>query len=461
MTGSEPDWEQLRRAIDGAVVRPHSPGYDQVRVPAMLRFHDIRPEGVVLCASPQDVSEAIAFARGHALEVGIRSGGHSVAGRSSTEGVLIDVTPMDRISFEEGRAAVGAGVRLGALEDACEPLGLAIPAGSSRSVGIAGLTLGGGIGILGRTHGLTSDNLLAAEIVLADGRVVVCDERDDPDLFWALRGAGGGSLGVITSLVLRTVPAPATTVFHLTWEFERAAALAEAWQRWAPEGPDEMEATLRLNVDDPSPTVDVFGALAGSERDASELLDALAADSGAEPNSSEFRYGSYRNAKRNLDGLGPEEVWAEGLPTRSPPQLGYLVTKSEFFRRSIPMETISALIANLLDGVGRGETREVTFSPWGGAYNRVPADATAFVHRQERFLVQHLSSVDPGRSAADRNRARGWLARSWELVHPWGSGGVYPNFPDLDLDDPRVYLGENYDRFLRVKARYDPDGLFG
>jgi FAD/FMN-containing dehydrogenase len=464
MTRSEADWEQLGPAIGGTVVRPHSPEYDELRTPAMLRFHDIKPEAIVLCASPQDVSETIAFARRHALEIGIRSGGHSVAGRSSTEGLLIDVTPMDAVSLEGGVATVGAGVRLGALEDACEPLGLTIPAGSSHSVGIAGLTLGGGLGILGRTHGLTSDHLLEAEIVLADGRTVVCDEHDHADLFWALRGAGGGSLGVVTSLVFRTVPAPATTVFHATWDVRSAVALIDAWQRWAPDGPDELDATLRLNLDgglDGSRTLDVFGAYLGTETEASELLGTLAADSKAEPESSAFRHGSYRTAKRYLDGLAPGEVWPdEGLPTRSSPRPGYLFTKSEFFRRTIPLETISALLADLLEGIGRGETREVTFTPWRGAYNRVPAGATAFVHRDERSIVQHLSSVDPDVNAAGRDLARGWLARSWGLVHPWGSGGVYPNFPDPDLDDSRVYLGDNDDRFQRVKARYDPDGLF-
>jgi FAD/FMN-containing dehydrogenase len=462
MAHATADWEQLQRTIAGTLVRPDSADYDEVRKPAMLRFHDVRPEAVVLCASPQDVSETIAFARRHALEIGIRSGGHSVDGRSSTDGVLIDVTPMDAVSIEDGVVTVGAGVRLGALEDALEPLGIAIPAGSSHSVGIAGLTLGGGLGILGRKHGLTCDNLLAAEVVLADGRAIVCDERNDADLFWALRGAGHGSLGVVTSLVFRTVPAPATTVFHMTWDFTWAPALIHAWQRWAPEGPDEVEATLRLNIEgDLDPTVDVFGAFLGTEAEASGFLDVLIADSGAEPTSSESRYQSYRNAKRSLDALAPGEVWPEGQPRSSPPPPGYLFTKSEYFRSSIPAEPASALIADLLDGVRPGETREVTFSPWGGAYNRVPADATAFAHREERYIVQHLSSVDPDLDESGRTLARGWVRRSWELLHPWGSGRVYPNFPDPDLDDPRVYLGENLDRFLRVKARYDPEGVFG
>jgi FAD/FMN-containing dehydrogenase len=129
-------------------------------------------------------------------------------------------------------ATVGVGVRLGELYDTLAEHGLTIPAGCGPSVGIAGLTLGGGLGILGRKHGLTCDHLLGAQVVLADGRVVECGEHHDGELFWALRGAGGGHFGVVTSLVFRTLPAPAATVFHLTWPPAAAAAVVQAWQAW-------------------------------------------------------------------------------------------------------------------------------------------------------------------------------------------------------------------------------------
>jgi FAD/FMN-containing dehydrogenase len=187
-TGSA-DWQALKAAIDGTLVLADSPEYERVRKPRMVRFQELRPQAIVLCASADDVAVTIAFARRHGLEKAIRSGGHSVAGRSSTEGLVIDVSPMGEMSLTGGVATVGAGVRLGALEDAMAPSGRTIPSGSSHTVGIAGLTLGGGLGILGRTHGLTSDHLLGARVVLADGRVVDCDEHHDSDLFWALRGA--------------------------------------------------------------------------------------------------------------------------------------------------------------------------------------------------------------------------------------------------------------------------------
>jgi hypothetical protein len=168
---------------------------------------------------------------------------------------------------------------------------------------------------------------------------------------------------------------------------------------------------------------------------------------------------SYREAKRYLDGVGPVDDWREEAPPPPPPAAGHLFTKSEFFRRSLPRETIAALAENLTQGLGRGQWREVTFTPWGGAYNRVAADATAFVHRDELFIVQHLLIVDP--DTTGRGSGQDWLTRSWTLVHPWASGGVYPNFPDPDLKDwAHAYYGKNHSRLRRIKAKYDSDGFF-
>ena len=459
MTRTTADWETLQSAIGGAVVRPDAPDYDSVRIPAMARFEAVRPEGVVLCGSSDDVAAAIAFARRAGLETRVRSGGHSVAGRSSTEGLVIDVTPMSSVSVADGVATVGAGARLGSLYDALDEHGLTIPAGCGPSVGIGGLTLGGGIGILGRKHGLTCDHLVGADVVLADGRVVRCDEHHDADLFWALRGGGGGNFGVVVSFVFRTVLAPATTVFRLTWPFGYAAALVEAWQEWAPSGPNELDATLRLTTGDDGgpPLVELIGACGGNELDAVELLDRLVAGTGSDPTSASHRHMGYREAKRYLDELGTADIRPESIPSEEPAR-GHLFTKSEFFRRPLPSQTIAALVKNLSAPVGHNESREVTFTPWGGAYNRVPEDATAFPHRNELFLIQHLLVIDPD---AKSEAAREWLTRSWAIVHPHGSGGVYPNFPDLDLEDwARAYHGGNYDRLLGVKATYDPTNFF-
>jgi FAD/FMN-containing dehydrogenase len=433
-----------------SVLLPGTDAYEAVRRPPLGLFHHVRPQMIARCTTAAEVAEAIASARRGGLEPAVRSGGHCFAGRSSTEGMLIDVGPINGVAVGHGLATIGAGARLGDVYDALEPHGVAIAAGCGPTVGIAGLVLGGGLGILGRKHGLTCDQLVAARVVLADGRVVDCDERRHADLFWALRGAGGGQFGVVTELTLRTVPAPTTTTLHLQWPYEDAVAIADFWQAWAPEAPDELAASLLVTAGpDPAvpPRVHVFGALLGTRAEAATLLESLA----GEPPSADLHELPYREAKRRLAEHGP----GDEVPG------GHGFAKSEFFRRPLPHEAIEALLDHLAAGRRAGEVRVLDLTPWGGAYNRVPEAATAFAHRGERFLIKHDVVIDSDATAEQRRGARDWLARSWELVHPWGSGRVYPNFPDPELDDwPRAYHAGNLERLARVKAAYDPDSVF-
>jgi FAD/FMN-containing dehydrogenase len=296
----------------------------------------------------------------------------------------------------------------------------------------------------------------------------VCDEQHDEELFWALRGAGDGNFGVVTSLIFGTLPAPAATGFHLLWPHTHAAALISAWQAWAPAAPDELAASLLVTASrDPErpPVVNVFGSMLGTEDDTAQLLDELVSSAGADPTSASYENASLRETKRYLAKLG--DAMAEGddrlgetFQGEPAPQWQTL-SKSEFFGRPLPAETIAALVENLTEGRISGQSRELDFTPWGGAYNRVSADATAFVHRDERFLLKHAVVIDPDASRGERKTARRWLARSWASVRPWGSGRVYPNFPDPDLEDwAQAYYGTNYDRLLRVKAQYDPGNIF-
>jgi FAD/FMN-containing dehydrogenase len=458
-----PDWGWLQGAIDGEVVVPGSPNYDAVRQPSIALFGDTRPRAVVRCRTPADVATTIALARRSGLPLAPRSGGHCFAGRSSTEGIVIDVSPMHSVAVADGVATVGAGTRLGDLYDALEQRDATIAGGCGPTVGIAGLTLGGGLGILGRRYGLTCDQLLGAEVVLADGRVVECDAHHDEELFWALRGGGGGNFGVVTSLRFGTVPAPAATSFHLVWPYRDAAAVVRAWQAWAPEAPDELAASLLVTVAadlDRPPLANLFGTMLGSESDTMGLLGEVVTQAGAAPASASLQHLPFRDTKRYLAELGGV-MTGEEAPDGRPPPPAYPASKSEFFRRPLPDEAVAALVEHLVDGRAPGQSRELDFSPWGGAYNRVPADATAFAHRDERFLLKQAAVVHGEPLPAARDAARRWLERSWALAHPWGSGGVYPNFPDPDLAGwERAYHGGNYDRLVRAKARYDPDGVF-
>ena len=449
-------WRDLTAALEGEVVLPGAPRYDEVRRPQIPRFHDVRPQAVVLCRTPLDVAEAIAFARHSGIEIAVRSGGHDFAGRSSGPGVVLDLTPMSSLEVGDGLATVGPGFRLGDLYAALAQHELTIPGGCGATVGIGGQALGGGLGLLGRSRGLTSDQLVAAEVVLADGRVVECDEQRNEDLFWALRGAGALGLGVVTRLTLRTVPEPGATSFHLKWPYERASALIAAWQEWSPTGPDGLAASLLVTVGGEAgadPVVHLFGSMIGGETETAALLDEFVSVAGSDPVSSERAHMRYGSLKGYLAERGPgDQEDEDGSPYMS----------SEFFREPLPAGAVEALVELFVRGRRPGEARKLDFMPWGGAYNRVPADATAFPHRQELFLLEHSVVVPAGFDAAAIEAARAWLSGSWELVHPSGSGGVYANFPDTELpDEHRAYWGGNLERVQRVKERYDPEGVFG
>jgi FAD/FMN-containing dehydrogenase len=456
----DPDWDALQGAIAGKVVLPGASDYESVRKPFFARFDDVRPQAVVLCESAGDVFETLSLAVRSGLRTATRSGGHCFAGRSSSEGVVIDVTPMNAVSVAGGVATIGAGARLGAVYGSLSEHDLTIPAGSCPSVGIAGLTLGGGLGILGRRYGVTSDHLVGAQIVLADGRIIECDEEHYRELFWGLRGAGSGNFGVVTSLVFRTIPASSATNFHLTWAYSDAASVIKAWQGWAPAAPDELYASLLLTADDElerPPVVDLFGSMLGSEQDTAELLDGLVDSAGADPTSDFRKHMSFHETTRFWEVLGAADRADQGEQQQDESPF----FKSGFFRRPLPPESIAGLLANLTEGRLPGQSRELDFTPWSGAYNRRREDANAFVHRHELFSLKHTAIVASDSSKATRDTARRWLRQSWITARPWGSGRVFPNFPDPDLDDwGHAYYGTNYERLLRIKGTYDPDNVF-
>jgi FAD/FMN-containing dehydrogenase len=436
----------------GELLVPGRPGYEEAHRPAIARFHDVEPRAVARCRTDAEVMAALALAHSEGVPVAVRSGGHCFAGRSSTDGIVIDVSPMSSTSVEGDVATIGAGARLGDVYDTLASQRRTIAAGCGPEVGIAGLALGGGLGILGRSHGLTADQLLGARVVLAGGRIVEADERSEPDLFWALRGAGGGQFGVVTSFAVRTLAAPqVTTALHLTWPIHHGAAVTGAWQDWLPNTPEALAASLLLSApSDPAlpATVNVFGAMIGPTGDAAPLLDELVARAGVAANSSHLFEAHYRELKRRLAETGPGEDVPDGHP----------YCKSEFFRERIPDDAVGALVDHLLADRRPGESRELDFNPWGCAYNRVAPDATAFPHRDARFLLKPGAVLAPG---ADREAARRWLAHAWEIAHPYGTGGAYANFPDPELDGwERAYHGENLERLRRVKAAYDPDDVF-
>jgi hypothetical protein len=227
----------------------------------------------------------------------------------------------------------------------------------------------------------------------------------------------------------------------LTWPPADAAAVVTAWQHWAPGAPDGLTASLKIAAADGQVQVILFGAMLGPEADTAALIGELLRLADARPVSENLTSLPYRDLKRSLARLGSAET---GQPE-------FAVSKSEFFHRPLPDQAVTELLGIFSQDQPTGQRRELNFTPMGGAYNRVPAEATAFVHRSERFLLEHAAA---GADAAH------WARRSWAIVHPWGSGRVYPNFPDPDLTNPaEAYHGGNHARLAAVKRAYDPQRL--
>jgi hypothetical protein len=429
---------RLRDSLDGELFGPDSPGYDAVRGPVDPAYREIRPRLVVTCRSVSDVVSATKYAQAARDRLVARGGGHCFAGRSATDGIVLDMSGLDRISVgDDGTATIGAGARLAQVYAALHAAGRTLPAGCGPTVGIAGLTLGGGIGLLGRVHGLTCDRLVGARVVLADGSVVDCDDDREPDLFWALRGAGGGQFGVVTSLRFATVAEPVTTRVEAHWSTIASGDPVSAWQSWAPDAPDELTVNLTLVSEPGAPTrATLFGAAVLDEGPTRELLRQFLDRAGGSPTVG-FRAGlPFGELKSSL--TDPRDAPGRALRNRS-----------EFFSRPIAHRTLASLLTGLGDPRSTGR-RQLAFTAMGGAYNRVAEDATAFAHRCERFLLEHI---------ADATDA--WVDRSWSTAHADGSGRVYPNFPDPALDgSAAAYHAGNHPRLAAVKRAYDPHRFF-
>jgi FAD/FMN-containing dehydrogenase len=236
--------KELAREIDGTVVTPASAAYAQARTIVNKRYDVSHPQAVVYCESVDDVQKTIRWARTHAIHVVPRCGGHSYAGYSTTNGVVVDVSRMNRIRVHPRTATIGAGARLIDVYSALGAHGVTIPAGSCPTVGISGLTLGGGASYAGRKFGLTCDNVLGLTIVTADGNVLQCSPQKHADLYWACRGGGGGNFGIVTSFRFRTHPVDQVAYYQVVWPWSDAAAAVRAWQAFSPHAPDALFGTL-------------------------------------------------------------------------------------------------------------------------------------------------------------------------------------------------------------------------
>ncbi|WP_156727510.1 FAD-dependent oxidoreductase [Streptomyces apocyni] len=469
-----PDWPALAQDLDGTLVRPGEAHWDTARQLYNRRFDDLRPTAVAYATHADDIRTALAFARRTQTPVALRNGGHSYTGWSSGDGrLIIDVSPLDKISVRGSTATIGAGARLIGVYRALAAQGVTLPAGTCPSVGITGLTLGGGHGVGSRAYGLTCDSLTQATLVTADGTELVCDDEKGGrhrDLFWALRGAGNGNFGVVTELRFRTHPAPRAVSAYLNWPWSQARQLLTAWQRWGPDQPDEIWSSLNFAAEPgarPTYYLTVFSL--GGYDELQNAVDRLADAVGSSPSRVIMERRDYLEAMDLYAGCAGRTDAQCRLPGTTPGRdpegvlrRGTYASRSDFFDRSLPDAGVRTLLGQLerLEGMPReaGSSGSMLLTALGGAVNRVAPDATAFVHRRSRMLAQYIGAWEAGTPGSV---ARGWLKTTHDALRPYTSGAAYQNYPDPTLPNWRTaYYGSAAPWLAEVKKRYDPARLF-
>jgi FAD/FMN-containing dehydrogenase len=445
--------QRFRETMSGAVLDPAHPAYEEARK-VWNGTIDRRPALIAQCRSEDDIAAAVEFAQQHDLLVAVRGGGHGVAGYAVCDGgLVIDLSPMHdvEVDVDARMVRVQPGARWADVDRATQPHGLATPGGEVSATGVAGLTLGGGMGYLRRKYGLSCDNLVSADVVTADGRKIHASEREHPDLFWALRG-GGGNFGVVTSFVFRLHPlGPEVATLTPFFPLEDARRVLFAWRAFTESAPDDATTAFVVWAipDDPDlperlrgrPACALDGMYAGAPeagealfRSLREVATPLIDMSGRTP---------YVEAQSALDSLFPD---------------GELYYWKSLFLDELSDDAIEQIVS-------RSQTRPnhrtlVILRQLGGAVGRVAPDATAYSNRGAKYML----SIDGAWSdPAETERNIAWVREFWSAMRPFSNGGVYLNFPGFGEDGRELWKashGANFKRLRSVKDLYDPTNLF-
>ncbi|WP_328915125.1 MULTISPECIES: FAD-binding oxidoreductase [unclassified Streptomyces] len=453
----KPDWPALASTLDGDLVRPTDSAYATDRLLYNTRFDHLRPAAIAYVTGTDDIRACLDFARRTATPPAIRSGGHTYAGWSSGDGrLIIDVSRLNAIRLDGTVATVGAGVRLIDLYNTLGRYGRTVPGGSCPSVAISGLTLGGGHGVMSRSMGLTCDNLIGATLVTADGRTHEVSAEAEPDVFWALRGAGNGNFGVVTELRFTTHPIPQVVSGYLTWPWSRAAAVVTAWQRWGPDQPDHIWSALHLDcTGGGSPTVSVAMLSTGSRDDLAAASDTLAAAVGSDAASVSLRPHAYVDAMFSYAGCAGLSAAQCHLAPNGHLERETYTARSDFYDADLSAAGVDAMVSQVqrLAGGSSGGDGSIALTALGGAVNRPSPTATAFAHRGSRFLAQYIAS--------DTLSTTSWLDTTHTALRRYASGAAYQNYADPSLTNWRsAYYGPNAAKLANVKARLDPTRMF-
>jgi FAD/FMN-containing dehydrogenase len=443
--------DELAGALRGELIGPDDPGYDQARAVynAMI---DRRPALIARCEDVADVIAVVGFARRRGMLLAVRGGGHNAGGLGTADdAVVCDLSPMDGVHVDPitRRVTVEGGATLREVDHATHPFGLAVPGGIVGTTGISGLTLGGGLGYLARSRGLTIDNLRSAEVVLADGSVVTASETEHADLFWALRG-GGGNFGVVTTLEFEAAPVDMVTAGPMLWTMEQAPAVMRFFDTFIRDAPEDLNgffAFLTVPPVAPFPPELQLQKMCGivwchCGSDAQAVQDLAPARAFGPP---------------ALDGVGrmPFPALQTAFDDLYPPGLQW------YWKADHVDELTDEAIAAHVEQGARMPTMHSSMHlyPIDGAVHRVAPDATAWPNRSARY-AQVIVGVDPDPANADAIRT--WAREYWEALHPYAGDGAYVNF--LMPEDGKARLseiyGRNLDRLVEVKRRYDPQNLF-
>jgi FAD/FMN-containing dehydrogenase len=433
----------FQQAMRGHVFNRGDPGFLSVAHVYNERFDGVLPKAVGRPLDARDVQGAVRWAVGHGVQMRARSGGHSYAGYSTlSNGVVLDLSKMRTISVNKRAktATIGAGAQLIDVYAGLAAKGAAIPGGSCPSVGIAGVTLGGGMGLAARAFGLTIDNLVGIQIVTADGRVRNVNRSTDPDLLWALRGGGGGNFGIVTQFVFNIHPVPpVVTYFSVSFPWSSASEAIAAWQAWAPRSNSRLTSIFHINGAG-SPSVSANGQLLGNPSGLRGLIGPLLGVPGAQLFTTTTR--NYLSMQLLLAGCSGHGVQLQRTSFRA---------KSDYVAKPLPSAGRRVLIRAAEERAELPGSGAILFDSYGGAINRVSPTATAFAHRNQMFAVQYLTY----------NGGGAWLGQTWQAMRPYVSGQAYQNYIDAGLPKwQQAYYAQNYGRLQATRKRVDPEHFF-
>jgi len=458
---SNSQWQSLANNLSGDLILPNDSAYQNARLVFNTRFDHVYPQAIVRCASEQDIIDTINFIKEHDLTVTPRCGGHGYAGYSTTEGLVIDVTPLDSIIVKNSTVTIGAGARLVDVYDQLTNLGVCIPIGSCLSVGVSGLTLGGGVGVVDRAYGLTCDNLLSADVVTASGEMLTCSENEHQDLFWAIKGGGGGNFGVVSSFTFKTHPTTNISVFEATYHFDNFVEVMMLWQTLSQNWPNDMWCQVIPDWTSGTPSIYIRAFCLNSVNEAKFYWDDFHTSISVEPTQNKHTTDSYRNI---MMGNCSDTVAACHLSTQfenGRMQRSAFAASSDFFNQLLPEQAYETLKIFIENSVNNNDFGMIIINTMGGAIDDFSPTDTAFWHRNTLFSAEYYAPLRNSVTNVEIDQTQAWQNSFREVMAPWSTGGAYVNYIDPLIENwQHAYYGDNYLQLQQVKLTYDPDRVF-